>query len=635
MLVALVGSLALVAASCGGNEGGGTTGATGGTSGATGASGPVKGGVLRESLTDFGFTNGFDPTGEYLGYAWAWYQQMLTRGLVAYPFIEGADGNVVTPDIATDLGQVSADGLTYTFTLKTGVKFAPPVNREVTSADILYAFQRINTASLAAQYGNYYCGTIVGMTCNEKSVDTPIEGITTPDDHTIVFTLERPTGDFLYRLAMPATSAIPKEVAGCFTQAGDYGRYVVSSGPYMIMGSDKADATSCDTLKPFSGYDPDKFMYLVRNPNYDPSTDDLRDANFDGFYWTKNTNLDDIYAKVQAGDLDIAYGSPPAAVLQQYLTNPDLQDKLKVNDADRTWYIFMNQLVPPFDDLHVRRAVNYVVDKAAMLQAAGGESAGQVATGIEPPSVLPDTATYDPYPSPDNAGDPAAAKEEMKQSKYDSNGDGKCDDPVCDNIVMINRNYSPWTEYTPILTQDLAQIGLNVKIRELDTSTAYTTVQTQENLIGIGVNTGWGKDYGSPFGFDYFEFNTAGIACTGNSNYGNIGMTEQMAKECGPKVLAAWNAVTNNGANPLISVDADMDKCVATPQGPDYNACWAAVDKKIMEDIAPWVPYRWATNITVIGDSVTTWGYDQSSGVAAYAHIAVDNGLTMDQLVGA
>jgi peptide/nickel transport system substrate-binding protein len=119
--------------------------------------------------------------------------------------------------MATDSGQVSVDGLTYTFTLKPGIKFGPPVSREITSEDILYAFQRINTKSLVAQYGNYYCGTIVGMTCEAKSVDVPIEGIETPDPQTIVFHLERPTGDFLYQLAMPATYPIPKEVAQCFT----------------------------------------------------------------------------------------------------------------------------------------------------------------------------------------------------------------------------------------------------------------------------------------------------------------------------------------------------------------------------------------------------------------------------------
>ena len=93
-----------------------------------------------------------------------------------------------------------------------------------------------------AQYGNYYCGVISGMDCAAKKVDTPISGIDTRRRHAHhASTLDQPTGDFLYRLAMPATKAIPEEVAKCFTKAGDYGVDVISSGPYMILGEDKID----------------------------------------------------------------------------------------------------------------------------------------------------------------------------------------------------------------------------------------------------------------------------------------------------------------------------------------------------------------------------------------------------------
>jgi peptide/nickel transport system substrate-binding protein len=230
----------------------------------------------------------------------------LLRGLVSYPWLPADQGgNQPVPDLATDLGQVSADGLTVTFTLKDGVMWQAPLSRPVTSADVAFAFQRINTKSLIAQYGNYYCGTIVGMDCNAKSQTDPIEGITTPDDKTIVFQLERPTGDFLYRLAQPAAAPVPPEVAGCFDKAGDYGRYVMSDGPYMFLGSDQLDVTSCDTLKPVSGYEPEKFMYMVRNPSYDQATDDNRKNYIDGWSYVVNTNTEDIYNRVLSGDIDI------------------------------------------------------------------------------------------------------------------------------------------------------------------------------------------------------------------------------------------------------------------------------------------------------------------------------------------
>ena len=64
---------------------------------------------------------------------------------------------------------------------------------------------------------------------------------------------------------------MPQEVAGCFTQPNEYGRYLISSGPYMFAGSDKLNATSCDTIKAaggISGFDGTTKMDLVRNPSY-------------------------------------------------------------------------------------------------------------------------------------------------------------------------------------------------------------------------------------------------------------------------------------------------------------------------------------------------------------------------------
>jgi peptide/nickel transport system substrate-binding protein len=617
-LFAVVGVLAIVATACGGGGGGGAT-----------PSGPVtKGGTYRTAIEDFGFTNGFDPTGEYLATAFGLYSELFLRTLVTYNHVAGVAGDETVPDIASSW-ETSSDGLTWTFHLKSGVMFGPPLNRAVTSKDIAYAFQRINTKSLIAQYGNYYDGVIEGMTGDAKSPATPISGIETPDDSTIVFTLTKPTGDFLFRLAMPATAPVPPEVGKCFTKAGDYGRYVISSGPYMIKGEDAMDTSSCSAIKPISGYDPDKFMVIVRNPNYDASTDSTSDRsnNIDGVVITIDTNTDDIFNKIQSGDLDGSWASqPPKTVEQQYLTNPDLKAMFHVDSGDRTWYITMNLLVPPFDDVHVRKAVNFVIDKSGVQRAWGGPAHGDIATSVEPPTVLTTTATYDPYPSPNHQGDVAAAMAEMKQSKYDSNGDGKCDASVCNNVLMVSRNIPPWTDMNPVLQQDLAKIGINLKIRELDTSTAYTTIQTADNLIPIAANAGWGKDYADPYGFDFFIFNSAGISCSGQVNYSELGMSKSQASECGPKVLAAWNAATNNGANPLPSVDKMMNQCYVL-SGSQRTDCWTSLDHYLMETAVPWVPFLWANAFTIVGKSVTHWEFDQNAGYISFAHISVNNGI--------
>jgi peptide/nickel transport system substrate-binding protein len=612
-LVGLALALALVAAACGGGDDDG---------GDQQQAAAEKGGVLRTATTDFGFTNGFDVTGEYLGSAFTLYGA-LVRTLVTYKHIAGPDGNILHPDLATEVPQPADGGLTYTFKLKPNVKFAPPLDRAITSQDIAYAFQRINTASLAAQYGFYYAGVIDGMDGKAKSAATKISGIETPDDQTITFRLTEPTGDFLYRLAMPATGAIPEEVAKCHTKAGDYGRYLISSGPYMIQGSDQLDISSCDAQKPISGFDPSKNLYMVRNPNYDQATDTTRTNYVDGIKVDVNTNLDDIFNKVEQGALDTSFtDDAPPTLLQRYATDATKRNLIHSGNGDRTWYITMNWATPPFDDLNVRKAVNQVMDKQGMLQAWGGTVAGEIATHIMPPIVVADKlkADYNPYASEGNRGDEAKAKEFMKQSKYDTDKDGVCDASACSDLVMINRNVAPWTNMEPVVVSSLEKIGIKVTARELASSAAYTTIQTVKNMIPIALNAGWGKDYPDPYSFAAPLFTTAGIKATGQTNYALVGLDEAMASDLGIKFPA--------GAQ-IPNVDADVAACQKLTDPNQRTDCFVNLDKKLMEQVVPWVPYLWNTVVVITNPSVTKYEFDQFSTEMSITEMAVNNNQTM------
>ena len=615
-LVGLALAVALVAAACGGGDdegGGGEQQAT-----------PQRGGVLRTAQTDFGLTNGFDPTGEYIATGIDIYGAML-RTLMSYKHVADAAGNEVLPDLAAAAPEISSDGLKYSFKLKTGIKWAPPLNRDVTSKDVAYAFQRINTASLVAQYGFWYYGVIEGMDGKAKSPDEPISGIETPDDQTIIFNLAQPAGDFLYRLAMPAAAPVPEEVGKCFTKAGDYGRYVISSGPYMIQGSDALDISSCDAMEPISGFDPSRQLTLVRNPNYDQATDDLRSNYVDGIQVTINTNLDDIFSKIEAGQLDSSFSDqPPKTVLQRYLTDPAKKQYLHSNNGDRTWYVTMNWAVPPFDDVHVRKAANWIMDKAGILQAWGGSTFGDIAGHNIPPIVLGDKlgADYNPYATPDNRGDEAKAKEEMKQSKYDSDKDGVCDADVCKNLVMVNRNYGAWADSEPVVVSSLEKIGIQVKPRPLATSAAYTTIQTVKNMVPIALNAGWGKDFADAVTFAVPLFDGRSIIPTGNTNYPLMGLTQEKAQELGIKLPSGVE---------IPSVDADIDACQKIPgnQPDQRNQCYADLDKKLMEEDVPWVPYLWAKQVTITAPSLTKFEFDQFSGYLSLTQVAVNNNATL------
>ena len=607
--------LGLLAAACGGSgdgdKGGGNATVT-------------RGGVFRSATTDFSFSNGFDPTGEYSARGFNLYAPLL-RTLVGYRRVGGPPGNELQPDLATALPEPTDGGLTYTFKLRPGVKWAPPLNRAVTSKDVAYAFQRINTAALVAQYGFYYFGTVKGMDGKAKSPDQKISGIETPDDSTITFNLERPTGDFLQRLVLPATAPIPEEVGKCFKKAGDYGRYVISSGPYMIQGSDKLDISSCGAMKPIAGFDPSWKLTLVRNPNYAQATDNLRSNFVDGITMEIDTNVDDIFSRVEAGTLDASVSDqPPKPVLQQYLTDPAKKPNLHSNSGDRTWYITMNWIAPPFDDVHVRKAANWIMDKQGILQAWGGSTFGDIATHNIPPIVLDDklTADYNPYATEGNRGDEAKAKEEMKQSKYDSNKDGVCDAKECSDLIMINRNTPTFADSEAVVASSLAKIGIKVKPRELASSAAYTTIQTVKNKIPIALNAGWGKDFADAVSFVLPLFDSRSIIPTGNTNYPLQGLKPDQAKSLGVSIPAG---VT------IPSVDADVDACQKIPatQADQRNECFANIDKKLMETAAPWVPYLWAKNITVTGNTVTKWEFDQFSGYLSYTQMAVNNKATV------
>ena len=624
--------LAVGAAACGGDDGGEATPDTTATEPATtgeepatteeepatteeepSPEGPQAGGTYRVDWEEtFGFTGGFDPVGEYLGEAFGIQSGLLVRTLIGYRHTAGSAGNELIPDLATDLGTISDDGLTYTYTLKDGIKFGPPLSREITSQDVAYAFERIGTESLVAQYGFYYT-VIEGMSEFMAGEADTISGITTPDDKTIAFKLTAPTGDFPFRLAMPAAGPAPREVAGCFTEAGAYGRYLISSGPYMFEGSDALDASSCDTLEPIAGFDPNTSMTLVRNPDYDPATDtpEARENFVDRFEFKINSNPDDIFNKIKAGEIEDAVASEPPKVIREYTENEELTPLLHINAGDRTWYITLNLTQPPFDDIHVRKAANLVMDKEGLRRAWGGPTAGEIATHIIPDAMLNETlADYDPYPSEGYAGDVAAAMEEMKLSKYDTDKDGICDAPECKDVLYVTEADRLRQDMQPPTSASFEKIGITLKVRSVEG--AYPVIQDVSKNVPASGRPGWGTDYADASTYMVL-FDSRSTLPTGNINYSLVGLTPEQAA----KVKASG---TVEG---IPSVDADIDACNVIPVGDERVQCWADLDKKLMEEVVPWIPYLDATATQITGPTVTKWDFDQFSGTIAYAHVAV------------
>jgi peptide/nickel transport system substrate-binding protein len=368
-------------------------------------------------------------------------------------------------------------------------------------------------------------------------------------------------------------------------------------------------------LKPFSGYAGanGNHMTLVRNPNYNQATDPWRRNYPDVFQFVVNSNADDIFNKVQAGQYDDEVSSPSPKVLRQYVTNSSLKKRLLPNIGDRTWYLTMNLTQPPFDDIHVRKAMNYIIDKQALRLAWGGALEGQIATHIVPPVLYNNgLSEYDPYATPNESGDLKKAQAEMKQSKYDPGHTGSCTASACKGVLMIGDVRSVDNRMIPVIQADAKKIGITFTVRQING--AYTTIQTTSKNIPISERPGWGKDYADPSTFFAELFSSGAIIPSGNTNYSLVGIT--------PALNASKKLGVKGDLSNVPSVDPDINAC-QKKLAQARITCWENLDKTLMTKVVPWVPYLWANNVVIVGPNVTHWNYDQFSDGTAYSQVSV------------
>jgi peptide/nickel transport system substrate-binding protein len=271
----------------------------------------------------------------------------------------------------------------------------------------------------------------------------------------------------------------------------------------------------------------------------------------------------------------------------------------------------MNLTQPPFDDIHVRKALNYIIDKSALQKAWGGPIPGSVATHIVPPVLYNGgLAEYDPYATANSAGDVAKAAAEMKQSKYDPGKTGKCTASACKGVLLISDVRSVDKTMAPIIQNDAAKIGISFTIRSVNG--AYPVIQKPSNNIPISDRSSWGKDYADPYTFFAELFDGRSIIKEGNTNYSLVGITPAQATEFGVK----------GNVTGVPSVDSDIDNCNAQ-LADARTTCWENLDKKLMTSVVPWVPYLWPNNVFIVAPNVTHWNYDQFTDGPAYSSVSV------------
>ena len=614
-LIAVVAVLGIVAAACGGNDNGGNAGSNTPPPGTD-----LSGGTLRMAMLG-DVSAAFDPQKEYYSVAWEYLRCCLLRNLMSYKGVPTADGGTeLFPDLAASEPTVSDDQLTWTYQIKPGQHYGDPfTDVEVTAGDFIRALER--EANPKANVGGYsfYYSVIKGFDDFGAGKADSISGLSAPDDSTLQIELTVPTADLSYRLAMAAASPIPpngdKPLGAADGHDKNYGRFLVATGPYEFEGADQMDfsAAAADQA-PAAGYTPGRSIILVRNPGWDAATDDLRPAYPDRIEVAIGGNNDDLYNKIKANDLDfVVDGAVPPETIRDYSTDPDLQSKINVYPSDALRYISFNFLVPPFDDIHVRKAFNWALDKQGMRQLRGGETTGEIAGHIMVNSLQNDLLkSYDPYSTPNGAGDIEKAKEEMKQSKYDTNQDGVCDAPECSDILAMTDREDPYPKQAALIAPIMEQIGLTFDVKELERTTMYNKCDDMNAHAGICLGPAWGKDYpaGYTFAGPLFDSSSLWESCC---NYNGLGAS--------PDQIQGWGYTT------VTSVDSVDDKIAACgkTQGDALFQCWADFDTFLMENEVPFAPYLFDNSVDITSDNIINYSFDQFAGLAAFDQMAVAN----------
>ena len=517
--------------------------------------GGKKGGtitVLSQSDVDY-----IDPGLAYYSFS---YEVIYPVNRPLYSYKAGS--TEVVPDMAESAPEVSADGKTFTVHMRKGVRFAPPVNREVTSADVKYAIERGFSASVPNSYAGVYFGGLEGVPSKSPATPQPISGIQTPDKYTIVFKLTAPSGVFQGALALPLTAPVPEEYARKFDnkKLSDYGFNQIASGPYMIRNDASGKINGV-------GYVPGRKIELIRNKNWVAKTD-YRPAYADKIVFAEGfTDVSVMTKKILAGTGDVNGDSPPPPTeLKRITSDKKLNKLLFFTPTSGGRYIPLNTQKPPFDNLHVRKAVAYVLDREAMRKTRGGPIDGDIATHFIDPSFtkkgFEDAGGfgYDPFPSTNHAGDVAKAKAEMKLAGYK---DGMYNGP---KITMVADNTPPGSNTAKVIANNLAKIGMTTSIVSVTHPTMYTVYcNVPKKEPDICPNVGWLADFQEPQTLLDATFNGKSIAEVNNSNWPLLN---------DPKINKAMA-----DAAPIL----DAKK---------RYAAWGEIDKMITETAAA-VPWIW------------------------------------------
>ncbi|HSP71819.1 MAG TPA: ABC transporter substrate-binding protein [Gaiellaceae bacterium] len=412
-----------------------------GAAGQARASLGLSGGTLDVDLA--GDVDSTDPALAYMNTSWE-IEYSTCLKLVNYPDAEAPKGSTLAPEAAAGLPRISNGGRTYDFTVSAGfTRFSS--GQTVTAKSFADAFARIRSPRLESPAAQFI---------------SDVTAVHARGSHLVV-TLSKAAPDFLARMAMPFFCAVP---SGLGTPEGG-ALAPASAGPYYI-----------------ASRIPNRSIVLKRNPYYQGP----RPHNLDQVVYTVGNDQSATLLRVEKGETDYAAGGVPPTAYAELASKYGInKSRFFVRPLLGIQYFAFNTQRPIFkNNVALRRAINYAIDRHAMLIQAGYLS-GKRADQILPPglSAFRDADLY-PLAGPNVA---AARKLAAGHTR-----DGK--------VVLYTSNRGSAPAIAQVLQYDLKQIGLDVDTQIFATAVQLSKMGTRGEPFDIGSHS-WSADYADPYDF--------------------------------------------------------------------------------------------------------------------------------------
>jgi YVTN family beta-propeller protein len=489
-----------------------------------------------------------DPALAYVPTSWS-LLSMTNDGLTGFARFGGSDGARIVPDLAVSLPTPTAGGTIYTFRVRPGIRYS--TGGRVRPEDFRRALER--SLALGSPGSGYYRNIVGAYRCLRKNETCDLSLGVIADDraNSVTYRLLRPDPEFLYKLALPFAYAVPAR-----TPVRHAERPLPATGPYVI-----------------ARYDAKRGLKLVRNPYFREWS---RAAQPDGYpdeiVWHPNADPETAVTAVERRKADVLLQAPPADRLSELRTR--FARQLHISPGAGTLYLFLNTRVAPFDDVRVRRALNYAVDRNRVATLAGGRSYVRPTCQVLP-AAFPGYRAYCPYTlAPSRSGAwhaPDLVKAKRLVALSGTRGERVRLWATPTASLRVNR----------LVLLLLKRLGYRSSLKIVRGSEFYAAVRNSATRAQIGLD-GWTFDYPTASNFIVPTLSCTAFRRESPSNTND-------AEFCDPPI------------------DAKMQKALAVEEAhPDAaNRLWAQIDRDLV-DQAPWVPlvnFVWADFVSKrVGD---------------------------------